>query len=75
MVEDKLKQAQTYRTRAEELRSIASALSRQSERELLLQLAAEYEEMAQSAFALAVGRLDETTTNKSKPSETRCRFT
>lgn len=74
MVEDKLKQAQTYRTRAEELRSIASALSRQSERELLLLLAAEYEEMARSAFAL-VGRLDETTTNKSKPSETRCRFT
>jgi hypothetical protein len=61
---DKLKQAQEYRTRAGQLRSIASAVSRQSERELLVQLADEYEEMARSAFTRAVGRLDETTQNE-----------
>jgi hypothetical protein len=58
MVEDKFKQAQTFRTRAGQLRSIASALAQQSERELLVQLAGEYEEMARSAFALALGRVD-----------------
>ncbi len=57
-MEDKLKQAQTYRSRAGQLRAIANALTGQSERELLVQLAAEYDEMARSAFALALGRIE-----------------
>ena len=68
-MEDKFKQAQTYRTRAGQLRSIASALVQQSERELLVQLADEYEEMARSAFALALGRADGATNQKSETGE------
>jgi hypothetical protein len=54
MVEDKLKQAEGFRNRAERLRSIAKDLTREEERELLMQLASEYEQMALSAVALAM---------------------
>ena len=57
-MEDKLKQAQTYLDRAGQIRAIANALTAQSERELLVQVAAEYDEMARSAFALALGRME-----------------
>ena len=53
MVEDKFKQAQDFRNRAERLRIIANGLVRQSERELLRKLAEEYEQMAHSAAAIA----------------------
>ena len=43
--------AEAYRTRAEELRTIAEGL-KSSEREFLLQLAREYEEMAANAEML-----------------------
>jgi hypothetical protein len=71
MVEDKFKQAQTFRSRAGQLRTIASALAQQSERELLVQLADEYEEMARSAFALALGRVDGAANQKSETTETQ----
>ena len=64
-MEDKFKQAQTYRNRAGQLRAIANALTGQSERELLVQVAAEYDEMARSAFALAPGRVEGGITEKS----------
>ena len=54
MVEDKLKQAEAFRDRAERLRLIAQDLTREEERELLLQLAVEYEQMAQSAVKVAM---------------------
>jgi hypothetical protein len=57
-MEDKFKQAQTYRNRAGQLRAIANELTGQSERELLVQVAAEYDEMARSAFAFALGRIE-----------------
>ena len=57
-MEERFKQAQTYRSRAGRLRSIANALTGQNERELLVQLADEYDEMARSAFALALAKVD-----------------
>ena len=53
MVRDKFKQAEDFRCRAERLRQIASGLTLETERALLLQLAEEYEEMARSAAAVA----------------------
>jgi hypothetical protein len=53
MREDKLNRAQTFRSRANQLRAIADTLVRQAERELLIQLATEYDEMARSAAAIA----------------------
>jgi hypothetical protein len=52
-MEDKLQQAQQYRTRADRLRAIARELAEQSQRDLLIQLADEYDEMAHSAAAVA----------------------
>ena len=52
-MQDKLNQAQNFRARAEQLRSIASGLSRADERELLIQLAREYDAMARSAATTA----------------------
>jgi hypothetical protein len=54
MVEDKLKQAEGFRNRAERLRSIAKDLTREEERTLLMQLAGEYEQMAYSAVGIAM---------------------
>jgi hypothetical protein len=54
MVEDKLKQAEGFRNRAERLRLIAKDLTREEERTLLMQLAGEYEQMAYSAVSLAM---------------------
>ena len=54
MVEDKLKQAEAFRDRAARLRLIAKDLMRDEERELLLQLAVEYQQMAHSAVGLAM---------------------
>jgi hypothetical protein len=50
---DKLQQAQIYRMRAERLRTIARDLVQSNERELLMQLADEYDQMAQSAGFMA----------------------
>jgi hypothetical protein len=57
MVEDKLKQAEGFRNRAERLRSIAKDLTREEERKLLMQLASEYEQMAYSAVGLAMAEV------------------
>ena len=57
MVEDKLKQAEGFRDRAERLRLIAKDLTQQKERELLMQLASEYEQMAHSAVGLAMAEV------------------
>jgi len=54
MVRDKFKQAEDFRCRAERLRHIASCLTLETERALLLHLAEEYEEMARSAAAVAM---------------------
>jgi hypothetical protein len=54
MVEDKLKQAEAFRDRAARLRLIAKGLMRDEERELLLHLALEYQQMAHSAAGLAM---------------------
>lgn len=51
MVEDKFKQAQEFKRRADGLRDIAFGLVRERERALLMQLAEEYDEMAHSAAA------------------------
>lgn len=56
MVRDKFKQAEDFRCRAERLREIASGLTLETERALLLHLAEEYEEMARSAAA--VGKIE-----------------
>ena len=48
---DKLRLAQEYWSRAERLRAIAGDITRQKERELLMQLADEYDQMALSAGA------------------------
>jgi len=53
MVEDKFKQAQNFRSRAGQLRQIARGLTRRSERELLMRVAKEYDEMARTAAAIA----------------------
>jgi hypothetical protein len=63
MVEDKFKQAQSYRDRAERLRGIAAGLGQQTERELLMQLAMEYEQMAQSAATIAMTEVARATGN------------
>jgi len=52
-VEEKFKLAQDFRSRAERLRNIARELAQQSERELLMQLAEEYDGMARSAATVA----------------------
>ena len=54
MVEDQLKQAEAFRDRAERLRLIAQDFTREEERELLLQLAVEYEQVAQAAVKVAM---------------------
>ena len=51
MVSDKFKRAQDFRSRAEGLREIAHGLTAERERELLMQVAQEYEEMSRSAAA------------------------
>jgi hypothetical protein len=51
IVSDKFKRAQDFRSRAEGLREIARSLTRDSERELLMQVAEEYDVMARSAAA------------------------
>ena len=51
MVEDKFKQAQEFKGRANGLRDIARGLARKRDRALLMRLAAEYDEMAHSAAA------------------------
>lgn len=53
MLEDKFKRAEDFRSRAHRLRTIANGLARQSERELLMKLAEEYEQVAHSAAAIA----------------------
>jgi hypothetical protein len=53
MVEDKFKQAQDFRSRAEQLREIARGLTRRSERKLLMQVADEYDAMERSATTVA----------------------
>jgi hypothetical protein len=63
MVEDKLKQAEAFRDRAERLRLIAEDLAQERERELLLQLASEYEQMAHSAVGLAMAEVARATGN------------
>jgi hypothetical protein len=50
---DKFKQAHDFRSRAERLRAIARDLVQQNERQLLEQLADEYDQMARSAAAIA----------------------
>ena len=57
MVEDKLKQAERFRDRAERLRLIANDLTQDKERALLMQLASEYEQMAHSAVSLAMAEV------------------
>ena len=54
MVEDKLKQAEAFRDRAEKLRLIAKDLTRREEGALLMQLGSEYEQMAHSAVGVAM---------------------
>ena len=63
MVEDKFKQARDFRSRAEQLREIARGLTRQSEHQLLTQLAQEYDEMARSAAAIAKDEVAQATAN------------
>ena len=53
MVGDKFKQAHDFRSRAERLREIAGGVAGADQRELLMQLAEEYDEMARSAAAVA----------------------
>ena len=57
MVEDKLKQAEGFRDRADRLRLIAKDLTQEEERVLLMQLASEYEQMAHSAMGLAMAEV------------------
>ena len=57
MVEDKLRQAEDFRDRAERLRLIAKDLAQDEERALLMQLAAEYEQMAHSAAGVAMAEV------------------
>jgi hypothetical protein len=51
-MQDKLRQAQEYKDRAERLRAIARDLAK-SERGLLMQLADEYDQMARSVGLIA----------------------
>jgi hypothetical protein len=57
MVENKLRQAEGFRDRAERLRAIAKDLTQEKERALLMQLASEYEQMAHSAVGLAMAEV------------------
>ena len=61
MLEDKFKQAEDFRCRGEQLRAIASDLTLETQRALLLQLAEEYEEMARSAAAVAKNEVAQAT--------------
>ena len=58
MVEDKFKQAQLFRDRADRLRAIAGPIPLESERALLMQLAEEYDAMARTA-AIGKGEVTE----------------
>ena len=53
MARDRFREAEDFRCRAEQLRQIASCLTLETERALLLHLAEEYEEMARSTAAVA----------------------
>jgi hypothetical protein len=63
MVEDKFKQAQDFRDRADRLRAIAGAVPLESERALLMQLAEEYDAMARSAAVIGNGEVAEAIRN------------
>jgi hypothetical protein len=63
MVEDKFKQAQDFRDRADRLRAIAGAIAPESERALLMQLAEEYDAMARSAAVIGKDEVAEAIRN------------